>query len=169
MTVKLRKPNDNDIEARAALGFHPDVLLGFGLRRESPFPMSPEDAKEWVLRIATRPYGWIIEHDSKLLGEVRLDNIESHDRRATLAIAIVDHQRLGQGLGRASIQACLKIAFDELNLHRVTVRVLSSNVRAVRCYGACGFQVEGVEREAALTDWGWEDDIIMGILAPSRL
>ena len=166
MTVKLRKPNEGDAEARAALGYHPDVLRGFGLKRESPFPMSLEDAKEWVLRIATRPNAWIIEHESKLLGEVRLDNVESHDRRASLAIAIVDHQRLGRGLGRESIQACLKFAFDELNLHRISVRVLSSNLRAVRCYEACGFQIEGTEREAALTDWGWEDDIILGMLAP---
>ena len=166
MTVKLRKPNDSDIEARAALGYHPDVLLGLGLRRESPFPMSLEDAKEWVLRIATRPHAWIIEHESKLLGEVRLDNVEPHDRRASLAIAIVDHQKLGQGLGRVSARACLKIGFEDLNLHRITVRVLSSNVRPIRCYEFCGFQIEGTERGAALTDWGWEDDVIMGILAP---
>ena len=166
MTVKLRNPNEGDTEARAALGYHPDVLLGFGLKRESPFPMRLEDAKEWVPRIATHPNAWIIEHESKLLGEVRLDNVESQDRRATLAIAIVDHQKLGLGLGRESIQACLKFAFDELNLHRISVRVLSSNLRAIRCYEACGFQIEGVEREAALTDWGWEDDVILGMLAP---
>ena len=164
MTILLRKPKDGDFEARAQLGYHPTVLRGFGLIRETSSPMSFSEAKEWVSRIETHSHAWIIEHQNELLGEIRLDNLNSHDRRASLAIAIVDYRKLGQGLGQESIHTCLNLAFNDLNLHRVSVRVLSSNVRAIRCYEACGFQKEGVERGAALTDWGWEDDIMMGIL-----
>jgi RimJ/RimL family protein N-acetyltransferase len=166
MTVVMRKPKEGDAEARAKLGYHPDVLRGYGLKREVPAQMPIKDAMEWVSRIATHPNAWILEYNSKLLGEVRLDNLDMLDRRASLAIAIVDYERLGQGLGREAIKACLKIAFGVLMLHRVSVRVLSSNIRAIRCYEASGFQIEGVERGAALTDSGWEDDVIMGILAP---
>ena len=42
-------------------------------------------------------------------------------------------------------------AFGPLRLHRVSLRVLASNERAVKCYRACGFAEEGREREAALS------------------
>jgi RimJ/RimL family protein N-acetyltransferase len=163
--IKLRRPIEGDVEARAAHGYHPDILAGVGVRLIAPVSMTLNDARKWVDRIAHHTHAWIIEHDGTLTGEVRLDNLNAEDQRASLAIAIVDHGKLGQGLGREAIKACLRIAFEELNLHRVSVRVLASNLRAIRCYEACGFKREGIERASALTDWGWQDDVMMGILA----
>jgi RimJ/RimL family protein N-acetyltransferase len=48
-------------------------------------------------------------------------------------------------------------------LHRISVRVMRE-MRAIGCYRKCGFQVEDREREAALVDGRWQDDIIMGVL-----
>ncbi len=163
--IKLRKVIDGDAAARAALGYQPDVVAGYGIRLSASAPMALEDARAWVDNIAKHPHAWIIAHDGALAGEIRLDNVNLDDTRASLAVAIVDAAKLGQGIGRASIKACLKIAFEDMKLHRVSVRVLASNHRAIRCYEACGFRREGVEREAALTDHGWQDDVIMGILA----
>ena len=56
-------------------------------------------------------------------------------------------------------------AFGTLGLHRLDLRVIAYNVRAIRCYLACGFVVEGREREAALVGGEWHDDIMMGALA----
>ena len=58
----------------------------------------------------------------------------------------------------------LAYAFDS-GLHRVGLRVLATNERAVRCYTSCGFKLEGRERESARIDGVWQDDLIMGILA----
>ncbi len=59
----------------------------------------------------------------------------------------------------------LRYAFGTLDLHRVDLKVLDFNLRAIRCYLACGFREEGREREAARVDDRWHDDVIMGILA----
>ena len=59
----------------------------------------------------------------------------------------------------------LSHAFGTLRLHRVDLRVLSYNERAIRCYRACGFIEEGRERESARVGKAWYDDIIMGVLA----
>ncbi|MNY63079.1 hypothetical protein D3C86_1999940 [compost metagenome] len=58
----------------------------------------------------------------------------------------------------------LTYAFSELKLHRVSLRVLAINKRAIRSYMKCGFQVEGRERETAFLDGKWHDDLIMGLL-----
>jgi RimJ/RimL family protein N-acetyltransferase len=166
--VKLRKILPGDAQARADLGFDPDILIGFGVSLSTPAPMELTKAEGWIGQISKHPYAWIIENDGRLVGEIRLDQVNFDDQRASLAIAIVDPTKVGQGIGRAAILQCIKIAFEDMKLHRLSVRVLASNLRAIRCYEACGFKREGVEREAALTDWGREDDVMMGLLASER-
>jgi len=56
---------------------------------------------------------------------------------------------LGQGLGTEVTRVVLDFAFGPLALHRVGLRVLAYNRRAIGCYEKCGFQEEGREREPA--------------------
>jgi RimJ/RimL family protein N-acetyltransferase len=51
-----------------------------------------------------------------------------------------------------------------LKLHRISVRVVAYNARALGAYRKCGFTTEGREREAAFVDGAWHDDVMMGIL-----
>jgi ribosomal-protein-alanine N-acetyltransferase len=51
-----------------------------------------------------------------------------------------------------------------MQLHRVDMRVLTFNRRAIGCYEKCGFVHEGVERESVWIDGAWTDDMRMGIL-----
>ncbi len=160
----LRRPRKGDADARMRLGRHPDIYRMFGADRSFPCLFGHGEAAAWVARAAEHPAAWIIDQDG-LVGEVRLDNINSADRRASFAIGIFDPDRLGKGLGTAVIKRVLAYAFDELALHRVSLRVLAFNERAIAAYLKSGFSIEGRERESALIDGEWHDDIIMGILA----
>lgn len=51
-----------------------------------------------------------------------------------------------------------------MKLHRVDLRVLSYNRRAIACYRRCGFVEEGVERESAYVSGAWYDDLMMSVL-----
>ncbi|KQX50438.1 MULTISPECIES: GNAT family N-acetyltransferase [unclassified Ensifer] len=149
----LRRPREGDADARLRLGRHPDIYRMFGSGRSFPGLFGHGEAA-----------AWIIDQDG-LVGEVRLDNINRADRRANFAIGIFDPDRLGKGLGTAVIKRVLAYAFDELALHRVSLRVLAFNERAIAAYLKSGFSIEGRERESALIDGEWHDDIMMGILA----
>src|SRR5262249_48127688 len=94
----------------------------------------------------------------------RLDGVDLRDRRASLAIGIDDRTQLGKGLGSEAIALVLEYAFNVLNLHRVSVRVVDYNFRAIRAYQKCGFVIERRERESAFVDGIWHDDIMMAIL-----
>lgn len=122
------------------------------------------DAQAWVQHLTEHPSAWIIDCNGAI-GEVRLDNINPVDRRASFAIGIFDPKRLGQGLGTAVTKLVLAHAFGALALHRVSLRVLAFNERAIASYRKSGFSIEGREREAALIDGKWHDDIMMGILS----
>ena len=128
-------------------------------------PLTEARAARWVEEIMAHSHAWAVEHDGRLLGQVRLDALDPHDARARLAIGLYDPKKLGKGLGRETIRLVLAYAFGALSLHRVSLRVVAYNMRAIRCYSACGFAVEGREREAALVGGERHDDIMMGVLA----
>ncbi|MGF6175624.1 GNAT family N-acetyltransferase [Ensifer sp. 4252] len=160
----LRRPRDSDVETRLALGRDPEIYRMFGGDASLARPYGQADAEAWLQHTIEHPAAWIIDRDG-LVGEVRLDNINKHDRRASYAIGILDPELLGKGLGTAVTKLVLAHAFGELALHRISLRVLAFNERAIASYLKCGFSVEGREREAALIDGAWHDDIMMGILA----
>ena len=51
-----------------------------------------------------------------------------------------------------------------LRMHRIGIRVLAYNQRAIHAYKKCGFVIEGRERETAFVDGAWHDDVMMGLL-----
>ncbi|RPJ99073.1 GNAT family N-acetyltransferase [Priestia endophytica] len=67
-------------------------------------------------------------------------------------------------MGTEITQLVLDYAFKELRLHRVDLRVLQYNKRAIRCYEKCGFIQEGIEREGALSILDREYHIIKNSL-----
>ncbi len=162
--VSLRAPVPADAEARAALGISAAINRMYGFVSDTPDIMTGDHAERWFEKTVNHPNAWVIEEDGKLAGEIRLDNLNEHDRRARLVIGLFNERHLGRGIGRQAIDLVLQQAFGPLGLHRVDLRVLSFNIRAIRCYEACGFRLEGIERESALVGGEWHDDWIMAIL-----
>lgn len=161
--VTLRQAHSGDVEARLRLGNDPGILEMFGVSRDAVRPPTPESAAQWVQTLLDHPRAWVIETD-RLIGEVRLDQINLQDRRASLAIGILAPESLGKGLGTEATMLVLGHAFHALKLHRISIRVLAYNTRAIRSYQKCGFRIEGHEREAAFVNGQWHDDVIMGLL-----
>jgi RimJ/RimL family protein N-acetyltransferase len=163
--LRLRAPQPGDAAARFALGRDPEIIRMYGADPTILPLWTMAAAQAWVDRVAAADCAWIIEHESRLIGAVRLHSHVAADHRAQLAIGIEDTASLGRGIGRRVIGHVLDYAFRGAGLHRIGVRVLAMNVRAIRCYVACGFHHEGVERQSAKIGQAWHDDILMGILA----
>ena len=162
--VRLRPFRRSDVAGRFALGRSPEIVRGFGGDPDSLPPYDEDEARRWVEGNLAHPLAWAVEVEGRLLGEVRLDDLDFHDRRARLATGLYDLAQLGRGFGREAIGLVLSHAFGTLTLHRVDLRVLAFNERAIRCYRACGFVEEGRERESARIGDRWHDDVIMGLL-----
>ena len=163
--VVLRRPQPHDGVARFALGNDAGIMRMFGADPAGWPPLSQKRAARWAQDLAAHPHAWVVEHEGQFLGEIRLDGLNPQDTRARLAIGLYDPAKLGMGLGRDAIRLVLAHAFGLLRLHRVGLRVIAFNTRAIRCYRACGFIEEGREREAARVGGAWHDDIMMGVLA----
>jgi RimJ/RimL family protein N-acetyltransferase len=162
LCLMLRRPVLDDVEARLAIGRHAEVVRAYGRSFDPAERFTREHAERSIAFLIDQPYAWVIDVGG-FIGRVRFHNVDSHDRRAALAIGIEDPARLDRGLGTEALRLALGFGFAT-GLHRVSVRVLASNARAIACYRKCGFVEEGREREAALVEGGWQDDLIMGLL-----
>src|SRR6516162_1889719 len=161
--VTLRRAHPDDYEARLRLGTDTEIIRMYGGSRDDVRPMTEEAARRWVQGLLEQDYARVIEVGTPI-GQIRLDRVDLRDRRASLAVGIEDRTQLGIGLGTEAIGLVLEFAFNVLKLHRLSVRVVEYNTRAIRAYQKCGFVVEGREREAAFVDGIWHDDVMMGIV-----
>lgn len=162
--LTLRPAHPADVDRRFQLGPEPkENLRLYGVDPKGVPPFTREQADQWVRSLIDHPYAWVIENGT-LLGSARLDRIDLTDRRASFAIGLLQSHNVGKGIGTEAARTVLNYAFGELQLHRVSLRVLAINECAVRSYQKCGFKVEGRERETAFLDGKWHDDLIMGLL-----
>ncbi|MGM0880685.1 MAG: GNAT family N-acetyltransferase [Bacillota bacterium] len=161
--VILRKPIEQDMFDRLACGRNEEIVRMYGGDTRNLKPFTLEDAKAFFDDILSRKLNWCIEFEGKCIGTARL-TIDEHDCRARYATGIFDPSHWNKGLGTEVTQLVLQYAFEQLKLHRVDLRVLEYNQRAIACYEKCGFIKEGVEREGAFIEDKFESDVIMSIL-----
>ncbi|SLN15062.1 GNAT family N-acetyltransferase [Pseudooctadecabacter jejudonensis] len=163
--VSLRRVTHDDVADRFALGRSAEILKGYGVDAAEMGPYTHDDAKAWVAAHVDKDHAFAIDHRGALTGVVFLHSLDETDKRAILAVGLLDEAKLDQGIGEAAIRLILGYAFDTLGLHRVALRVLDDNARAIACYRKLGFVEEGRLRENALVAGRWQDDIMMGLLA----
>ena len=104
--------------------------------------------------------------DGTLIGNVGLMDLDWMARKAELGIVIGEKTEWGHGYGTDAIRTMLRLAFEELNLHRVFLRVDVDNHRGIRCYEKAGFQKEGTLRQVVFREGEHVDQHIMSILQP---
>ena len=104
------------------------------------------------------------QEPEKILGLVSLTAIDWISRSCEFHIMIGKEQDRGKGIGSYALKAILEHAFNNMNLDRVELAVLSYNTRAISLYKKQGFVVEGCMRSAVYKNGKYEDMIMMSLL-----
>lgn len=87
-----------------------------------------------------------VNDDDEYLGTVSLKNIDQDDKNAEYAISFTSEAR-GTGAAKFATHEILRVAFEDLKLHKVYLDVLDSNLRAIKFYYKIGFVLEGTAKE----------------------
>lgn len=101
--------------------------------------------------------------EQRRVGFVLLAGLSSPHRNIEFRRIVVGEQ--GLGIGRRVIHAVQKLAFAELDAHRLWLDVKEHNRRARHLYGSEGFAEEGMLRECLLGPEGFQSLVVMSILA----
>ena len=98
------------------------------------------------------------------IGLIGLDGIQWVRGDAWVGIGLGEREYWGEGYGTDAMGILLRYAFEELNLHRLSLSVFEYNSRAIRSYEKAGFVIEGRVRQFLNRDGRRYDMIFMGIL-----
>ncbi len=147
-TMRLRRLKKKDIPYMLEWMHDSEINQYF---RFDAAGMTEEKAKEFVSKSfddKNKHYA-IVDEKDEYLGTVSLKNINSVNRDAEYAVS-VRKQYHGSGVAVAATNAVLKIAFEELDLCKVYLNVLSQNIRAIRFYEKLGFKYVKEEKNSVL-------------------
>jgi RimJ/RimL family protein N-acetyltransferase len=120
-----------------------------------------EESVEWFNK--TKPEFYIIRYKGQEIGYFRTSNLSKENNNIYIGCDI-DPSFTGKGIGYAAYKIFLEILFNEMNFHKVSLEVLSTNERAIHLYNKLGFVLEGIKREDVLKDGKYVDSKIMSIL-----
>ena len=162
--VTLRGIEREDLPVLAE--FHNDPALAETI--EFSWPISLHQQAEFFERVSRdeRSKRLCIEIPGQgVIGYTGFWGIHWIDRRATNGIIIgKDQQRHGYGMD--AIMTVLRVAFDNLGLHRVDAEIFEHNPASLRLYvEKCGFREEGRRREHVFHQGRFWDRILVGITA----
>jgi RimJ/RimL family protein N-acetyltransferase len=128
---------------------------------------SKANLEEWIQRHSNRADEilWTIAavETDHCIGHVGLYQIDSRVRKGQFAIMIGDRALWGKGLGTRVTEAVVSWAFSQLNLHKVSLHVLTNNERAIRIYELLGFRPEGILRDEQFRDGQFLDLMLMAV------
>lgn len=84
----------------------------------------------------------------KTVGHISLGSISTKNRSGRISRVLVGNTaERGKGYCKGMINAILKVGFEELKLHRISLGVYDFNTAAIQCYKKCGFVQEGTMRD----------------------
>ena len=98
----------------------------------------------------------------ELIGRIGCFAIDWDKKEAEMGIVIGESASWGQGYGRDAVATLLRYIFDTTALERINLFTFPENLRAQRCFAACGFHVVGNARRFS-PDIGEFDGIEMEI------
>ncbi|MEO5942291.1 MAG: GNAT family protein [Ferruginibacter sp.] len=135
------------------------------------FPLSKESLKWYIddtndlQESDAFVYKAIDEESNQVIGHISLGGISRKNKSARISRVLVgDTAEKNKGYCRQMINAVLKIGFETLKLHRITLGVYDDNVSAFKCYERSGFVTEGIFRDVLFQEGKYRSMIEMSML-----
>lgn len=160
--VILRAIERDDLPTYVAWFNDPTVLEFFGRYQ----PMSLPEEEKWYEQMLddASVRNFAIEFEGRHVGGCGFGCIDPRSASAEVGLFIGVPELWDQGLGRDTLQTLLRFGFEQMNLHRIYLRVFAGNERAVHLYEAVGFRHEGCWRDAEFRHGRYHDMLWMSVL-----
>ena len=85
---------------------------------------------------------WDKQTNTKI-GAVYLRDIDKVNKKCEYGIFIGESDYIGKGIGKECYRLMFDYAFNTLGLNKMCIRIISDNMRSIKCAEKMGFKVEG--------------------------
>lgn len=106
---------------------------------------------------------WDLQKDVPI-GLAELSDIDQRNANALMFVMIGERDHLDDEFADEATQLLLRIAFDNLNLHRVYTKVGFNDTGAVERLFRIGFRSEGFLRDDHYSEGSYHDSHLLGML-----
>lgn len=117
----------------------------------SPTDLTLEEFREQLRREHNRAPSerrafFLVTRGGELIGRAGCFAIDHKKKQGELGILIGERAYWGKGVGRDAVTTMLRYLFETTTLERINLFTFSENIRAQRCFAACGFRSLGTAR-----------------------
>ncbi len=105
----------------------------------------------------------------KEIGSVYFRDISMEHHKAEYGIFIGEEDALGCGYGTEAAKLAIKYGFDELKLHKIFLRVLEENKKAIKSYENAGFIREAFLKDDVYIQGSYRNIILMAVLESEKI
>lgn len=125
------------------------------------------DVETFVLRMIESDRDLLLGiHDVALdrhVGNIRLGPIDWRHGLGEIGIMIGDRAAWGRGIGAAAIRRLAAIAFNDLDLRKLSAGCYASNVGSRKAFESAGFTVEAIRPAHVIVNGGPDDAVLLGL------
>jgi ribosomal-protein-alanine N-acetyltransferase len=106
----------------------------------------------------------MIKGEERHIGNIKLGPIDWIHRLADVGVLIGDKGSWGGGYATEAISLVIKLAFQGLNLHKLTAGYYADNKGSEKAFRKNGFVVEGLRRKHRFCEGSYVDTVVLGLL-----
>jgi len=162
--IILRGQREEDAAYFAYWFNQPKVMFQCGFEK----PTDEEEERNTIsVRHRSEDSVWftITDYGGNIIGETGLLRMFPAWHQTDLTIIIPDPEMQHKGYGSEAVRIMLDMAFNEYEMHRVSVGVVGLNTDALEFYRKIGFRQEGIFEEAYYYNGEYSDFVMMRILS----
>ncbi len=129
-------------------------------------PLSRKDEEVWYssYKNTTNEIRYIIELNGKAVGLTGIASIDWKNGCVTTSGIRIGSDSQGKGIATDAYMTMLKYIFLELRMNRANASALEFNSGSLRFMEKCGYEREGIQRNAVYKNGTFHNLVILGLL-----
>ena len=160
---RIRSFHKNDIESIVRYGNNRNVSIH--LRDTFPYPYRRSDAQAWLKFVATQSpeANFALASQEELVGGIGLRLLGDVDCVSAELGYWLGEPFWGKGIATEAVKHFLPFCFREFEIARIYAEVFSGNEASIRVLEKCGFEAEGIMRQAVVKDGVLKDKFVLAL------
>lgn len=144
-----------------------DKSTGQFMANIGKFPYTILQSKIYIDECQSKPdtiFLAIYTITKKMIGTIKLHQIDMFYRRAEIGIMIGDTEERRKGYATESLQLIINHAREKLCIHKLYAWIVSDNIPSIKLFEKSGFEIEGVSKDHCQVNGKYVDFLLLGYI-----